>query len=83
LEEAEAKKVMSYEEFLTKYQDMIEGKTKPEPAAAEKAYSSHSRPVTGYKDDDKSDGASATGRRSKANNSVMSKGSKSGTQSMN
>lgn len=81
LEEAEAKKVMSYDEFLTKYHDMIEGKTKPDP---EKAYSTtHSRPVTGYKDDNKSDGASASGRKSKANNSVMSKGSKSGTQSMN
>lgn len=81
LEEAEAKKIMSYEEFLTKYQDMIEGKTQP---VVEKAYSTHSRPVTGYKDDDgKSDGASANGRRSKANNSTLSKASKSGTQSLN
>ena len=78
IDEAEAKKDMSYEEFLLRYGDMIEGKHK------EDRYSSHSRPVTGHKED-YNDGKSEAGKsdmkRSAANKSAMSKGS--GKSSMN
>lgn len=79
IDEAEAKKDLTYEEFLTRYGDMIEGKT----SHKEERYSSHSRPVTGHKDDDgKSEaGKSDHMKRSQANKSAMSKGS--GKSSMN
>jgi hypothetical protein len=71
---------MTYEEFLYRYGDMIEGKAGSHPDAK----SSHSRPVTGHKDHD--DGKSEAGKsdhlkRSQANKSAMSKGS--GKSSMN
>ncbi len=82
LEEAEAKKDLSYEEFLTRYGDMIEGKVGG-ASHKEERYSSHSRPVTGHREDDgKSEaGKSDHMKRSQANKSAMSKGSH--TNSMN
>jgi hypothetical protein len=80
IEEAEAKKDMTYEEFLVRYGDMIEGKS----SHKEERYSSHSRPVTGHKDadiDGKSEAGKSDMKRSQANKSAMSKGS--GKSSMN
>lgn len=81
-EEAEASKIMTYEEFTGKFGDMIEGKTKE---GRDRGYSSsRSRPVTGHQEDDgKSEAGVSEKRRSKANNSTMSKASKSGGNSMN
>ncbi len=48
LEEAEAKKIMSYDEFVNKFADIIEGRP-PKDSGRERGYSSsHSRPVTGH-----------------------------------
>ena len=84
LEEAEAKKIMSYDEFVNKFADIIEGRP-PKDSGRERGYSSsHSRPVTGHQEEDgKSETGASDKRRSKANNSTISKGSKSGANSMN
>lgn len=80
IEEAEAKRDMTYEEFLGKYGDMIEGKGATS-AKEERAYSSHSRPVTGHRevDDGKSEAGKSDNKRSQANKSAMSKGSALGS----
>jgi hypothetical protein len=79
-EEAEAKRDMTYEEYLNKYQDMIEGKIQPAWANSNPdgvPRSQHaSRPVTGH-EDAKSDNGSKSG-----NKSTLSK-NKSGLNSMN
>jgi hypothetical protein len=76
-EEAEAKRDMTYEEYLNKYQDMIEGKVQPAWANSNPdgvPRSQHaSRPVTGH-EDAKSDKS--------GNKSTLSK-NKSGLNSMN
>jgi len=84
-EEAEAKRIMTFDEFVDKFGDAIEGRAPKEVAGGrERGYSStHSRPVTGGQDDDgKSDAGASDKRRSKANNSTISKGSKSGANSL-
>lgn len=57
-EEAEAKRDMTYEEYISKYGDMIEGKVNNNNTQ-ERPVSTHSRPVTGQPDDD---GKSEAGR---------------------
>jgi hypothetical protein len=86
-DEEEAKRDMTYEEFLSRYGDMIEGvsgSTKGGKGGDDRAYSSHSRPVTGHHEDDgKSDAARSDKHRAK-NSSAMSKGSHTGgANSMN
>ena len=79
IEEAEAKRDMTYEEFLTKYGDMIEGKG---ASSKEERYSTHSRPVTGHREadlDGKSEAGKSDNKRSQANKSAMSKGSALGS----
>ena len=86
-EEAEAKRDMTYDEFLSRYQDMIEGRHHKE-----EKMSSHSRPVTGHHDID--DGkshksgksihdAASDKRRAKNSQSAMSKTSNSHSNTMN
>jgi len=74
---------MTYEEYLSKYYDMIEGKVQPSWAANSNPEglprSQHaSRPVTGH-EDAKSDNGS---KRTDGNKSTLSK-NKSGLNSMN
>ena len=70
---------MSYEEYIAKFGDMIEGKVYKE----DKAMSSHSRPVTGHLDEEGKSDAHSEKRRAMANSSAMSKGSNTGANSMN
>lgn len=76
-EEKEAARDMTYEEFLVKYGDMIDGKEKT--SREDRALSTHSRPVTGHRDEDgKSEGGAYSDKRRAKNSSAMSKGSNTG-----
>lgn len=77
-EEEEAKKDMTYEEFMLRYGEMIEGKAGG--SKDERALSSHSRPVTGHPEDDAKSDAGKSEKRGK-NSSAMSKGSHTGKNS--
>jgi hypothetical protein len=84
-EEAEAKRDLTYEEFLTRYQDMIDGKY----TSVKDTLSAHdkSRPVTGHhvEEENKGDTVSEKDKKRRAaNSSAMSKGSNaSGPNTMN
>jgi hypothetical protein len=80
-DEEEAKRDMTYEEFMGKYGDMIEGK-QAAGQREDRAMSSHSRPVTGHPEDDGKSDAARSEKRKKAS-SAMSKGSHTGANSMN
>ncbi len=87
-EEAEAQRDQSYEEFLLRYGDMIDGKGKSGKGGKDGDFddkSTHSRPVTGHPDNEEgksNDGGASEKRRGKASGSAMSKHSKSGANSM-
>jgi hypothetical protein len=75
-EEAEAKRDMTYEEYLAKYINMIEGRVTKEDGTR----SNHaSRPVTGHEEAKSAAGSN----RAKNNSSAMSKKSGSGNNTMN
>ena len=72
-EDSEAKRDMTYEEYLARYADMIDGKV-----SKDKGSNKGSRPVTG-----KEVAKSESAKRSSANQSNISKGGNSGINTMN
>lgn len=77
IQEAEAKRDMTYEEYLEKYQLMMEGKAGSIRGGDTDNKSQHaSRPVTGY-EENKSDNGSRKGK------SIPSQGGRSAANSMN
>ena len=79
-EEAEAKRDMTYDEFLGRYSEMIEGKVQ---SRDERALSSNSRPVTGHPEEEGKSEHNASEKRRRENKSSMSKGSNSRTNTAN
>jgi|LauGreDrversion4_2_1035121.scaffolds.fasta_scaffold176584_2 hypothetical protein len=71
---------MTYDEFLGRYGEMIDGKVQ---GRDERALSSNSRPVTGHPEEEGKSEHNASEKRRRENKSSMSKGSNSRTNTAN